>query len=159
MHQSGLGIPQNYFKAKKLYQKACDDGSAGGCSNLGHMYLEGKGVRQNSPKAVELYRRACIGEEVVGCSSHGCLSLGTMYLLGKGIQQDKAKAIKIMEDACYGKNPSSTYCDQGDPDACNLVGRVYFDAKEYSKAKKFFGHSCELENSDGCNAYRVLNQF
>jgi len=36
----------NKKKAVKLYKKACDDGDAGGCNNLGILYYKGESVRQ-----------------------------------------------------------------------------------------------------------------
>ena len=51
----------DYQKAAQLYQKACDSGSAMGCSNLGVLYEDGQGVKQNYQKAAQLYQKTCDG--------------------------------------------------------------------------------------------------
>ena len=85
----------DYQKAAQLYQKACDSGEAGGCSNLGVLYQIGKGVKQNYQKAAQLYQKACDGGEAVGCSN-----LGISYQNGQGVKQNFSTAKQYYGKAC-----------------------------------------------------------
>jgi len=53
-----------------LFQKACDDGIAKGCNNLGVMYYNGQGVKQDFAKAKELYGKACDMGLQIGCDNY-----------------------------------------------------------------------------------------
>ena len=85
-------------------QKACDDGNAISCFNLGLLYDEGRGVRQDYKKASELYSKACD----MGYAG-GCYNLGFLYNNGQGVRQDKRTAKEY-----FGKA-----CDLGDQGGCN----------------------------------------
>ncbi|GAA7790419.1 hypothetical protein JP0177_03570 [Helicobacter pylori] len=50
---------QDFSKARKYFEKACDLNNGGGCSNLGGLYYNGDGVKQDSKKAVALFEKAC----------------------------------------------------------------------------------------------------
>lgn len=50
---------QDFSKARKYFEKACDLNNGGGCSNLGVLYYNGDGVKQDSKKAVALFEKAC----------------------------------------------------------------------------------------------------
>jgi TPR repeat protein len=47
MYYSGLGVPQDYAQAVKLYRVAAEQGLAGAQHDLGVLYLKGQGVPQN----------------------------------------------------------------------------------------------------------------
>ena len=85
----------DYQKAAELYQKACDGGNAGGCSNLGFLYEDGQGVRQNYQKAAELYQKACDGGD-----TNGCYNLGVSYAEGQGVKQNFSTAKQYYGKAC-----------------------------------------------------------
>lgn len=70
MYEDGKGVKQDYFKAAKLYQKACDGGDARGCFNLGGMYYRGHGVKRNKTNAKELYDKACNMKLQLGCEEY-----------------------------------------------------------------------------------------
>ncbi len=59
-----------YQKAAKLFQKVCDGGVAGGCSNLGHLYYNGQGLRQDKSRAKEYYGKACDLGHQPGCDNY-----------------------------------------------------------------------------------------
>ncbi|GAA7978220.1 hypothetical protein HpCS12_04130 [Helicobacter pylori] len=50
---------QDFFKARKYFEKACDLNNGGGCSFLGDLYRSGDGVKQDSKKAAQFYSKAC----------------------------------------------------------------------------------------------------
>ena len=54
----GQGVPRDYAEAFRWYQKAADQGHAGGQYYVGLMYQLGRGVAQNDAEAVTWYRKA-----------------------------------------------------------------------------------------------------
>ena len=80
---------------KFQYEKACDNGDAGACVDLGYMYGTGKGVEQDSTRAMELYEKGCEGGNAVGCAN-----LGWMYYRGRGLAPDRSRARALLEKAC-----------------------------------------------------------
>jgi TPR repeat protein len=62
---------KNYSEAVTMFAKACDNGSAKGCFDLGTLYENGIGVAQNKYQAAALYTQACRGGEASGCSNMG----------------------------------------------------------------------------------------
>ncbi len=50
---------QDFSKARKYFEKACDLNNGGGCSGLGFLYGSGDGVKQDSKKAAALFEKAC----------------------------------------------------------------------------------------------------
>jgi TPR repeat protein len=95
----------DYPHAVALYSKACDGGSADGCSNLGDMYLNGNGVAEDSSQALMLYSRACDAGSASGCSS-----IGLVYKKGYGVQKDKGRARQFFSKGCDMGNQWG--CDQ-----------------------------------------------
>ncbi|GHS43775.1 hypothetical protein JP0125_02660 [Helicobacter pylori] len=86
---------QDFSKARKYFEKACDLNNGGGCSGLGFLYGSGKGVEKNSKKATYLYSKACELKE-----GDGCGALGGLYYNGDGVKQDSKKAVALFEKAC-----------------------------------------------------------
>src|SRR5690625_7781572 len=69
MYYNGLGVRQDYIKARQLYEKAVEQGDALAQYNLGSMYYNGLGVRQNKAIAKDLFGRACDNGFQNGCRS------------------------------------------------------------------------------------------
>ena len=86
------------------YKKACDDGFAWGCSELGVMYDKGEGVKQDHFAAADLYKKACDGGDV-----GGCFSLGHSYENGQGVRQNSQKALELFGQSCDMRHQKS--CD------------------------------------------------
>ena len=82
----------------KEAKKACDEGNARGCTNLGFMYEKGRGVKQDYFKAKELFGKACDGGD-----AKGCFNLGVMYANGQEVKQDYFKAKELFGKACDGE--------------------------------------------------------
>ena len=72
-YDNGEGVRQDKFKAVKLYTKACDGGSANGCSNLGAMYDNGEGVKLDKKRALALFGKACDLKSEKGCKNYAIL--------------------------------------------------------------------------------------
>ncbi|GAA7738518.1 hypothetical protein TH0010_03540 [Helicobacter pylori] len=86
---------QDFSKARKCFEKACDLNNGGGCSNLGVLYQNGQGVEKDLIKAAYLYSKACELKE-----GDGCGALGGLYYNGDGVKQDSKKAVALFEKAC-----------------------------------------------------------
>lgn len=104
----GKGVPENQKKAFELAQKACDLGSANGCSVIGFFYEKGEdlttSVAKDSSKAFALSKKACdMGD------AKGCANLGAMYYKGDGVKKDINAA----------KNYSKKACSMGYQDGCH----------------------------------------
>ncbi|WP_269202875.1 tetratricopeptide repeat protein [Helicobacter pylori] len=50
---------QDFSKARKYFEKACDLNIGRGCGALGGLYYNGDGVKQDSKKATALFEKAC----------------------------------------------------------------------------------------------------
>ncbi|ANH42179.1 beta-lactamase [Helicobacter pylori] len=50
---------QDFSKARKYFEKACDLNNGGGCGALGDLYDNGEGVEKNLIKATQFYSKAC----------------------------------------------------------------------------------------------------
>ncbi len=50
---------QDFSKARKYFEKACDLKDGDGCGALGALYYNGDGVKQDSKKAAALFEKAC----------------------------------------------------------------------------------------------------
>ncbi len=116
-------------------QRACSDGMAVACQNLGDIYYKGKKVKQDYLEAVSYYGKACDGSYIAGCSD-----LGFMYEKAQGIEEDFSKAAKLYAKACEGN----------DFKGCHRSGMLYKKGlggteQSFLKAKEFFTKAC----SDG----------
>ncbi len=86
---------QDFSKARKYFEKACDLNIGDGCSGLGFLYGSGKGVEKDLTKAAYFYSKACELKE-----GDGCGALGALYYNGDGVKQDSKKAVALFEKAC-----------------------------------------------------------
>ncbi len=77
---------QDFSKARKYFEKACDLNNGGGCSGLGFLYGSRKGVEKDLIKSAYLYSKACELKE-----GDGCGALGALYYNGDGVKQDSKK--------------------------------------------------------------------
>jgi TPR repeat protein len=90
-----LDEKEEYSQAARLYQRACDAGSADACNNLGVDYAEGTGVQRDEFRAASLYEKACDGGNANGCSD-----LGDLYWRGFGVAQDRDKGRELLQKGC-----------------------------------------------------------
>ena len=64
MYLYGIGVSQNYAKAKQYLEEAADGGNLDAKANLGSMYEQGDGVTQNYSKAKLYYEAAANGGNI-----------------------------------------------------------------------------------------------
>ncbi|WQZ44700.1 sel1 repeat family protein [Helicobacter pylori] len=86
---------QDFSKARKYFEKACDLNNGGGCSTLGRLYYYGRGVEKNLIKAAYFYAKACDLN-----NGGGCGNLGVLYYNGQGVEKDLTKATYFYSKAC-----------------------------------------------------------
>jgi hypothetical protein len=108
MYGRGEGIRRDSAKAVASFEKACDAGSAVGCTYLGEWYSNAGvqegwncgrpafctmlgdaavGVPKEDAKAFQFFKRACGGGDQIGCAS-----VSKMYQEGAGVRKDAAQA-------------------------------------------------------------------
>ena len=58
-----------------LLRKACDDGTATACTDLGVSYAYGIGVAREPGRAAALFKRACDRGSLLGCNDLGLLTM------------------------------------------------------------------------------------
>lgn len=132
------GIDKDEKKAKNFFQKACDEGNANGCFNLGTMYLKGDVVKQDYSKTIQLYKKACENNEF-----HACFSLGDMYSQGIGTEQNRSQAKGYYKKSCeqFGMGCVQAGIGKEDP---NLEW-----------GKKIFGTYTGSFQDHSCNHYQA----
>ncbi|WRA30882.1 sel1 repeat family protein [Helicobacter pylori] len=150
---------QDFSKARKYFEKACDLNNGKGCKNLGSLYYNGDGVKQDSKKAATMFEKACELKE-----SDACVALAGLYYNGDGVKQDSKKADALFEKACK----------LGDQKACELLKSVLmgglmanpnpeelfnlgvksYEEQDFSKARKYFEKACELGDQKACEALK-----
>ncbi len=92
---------QDFSKARKYFEKACDLKEGKGCFNLGELYFE-----KDLIKATYFYSKACDLN-----NGNGCGGLGFLYGSGKGVEKDLTKADQYISKACK----------LGDQEACEAL--------------------------------------
>ena len=89
IHERGLGVPQDYNKARDWYLKALANGDVDANAHLGWMYEHGWGVEKDYARAADFYQRA-----INDGSSAGDVRMGYLYETGKGVKLNWEKAIE-----------------------------------------------------------------
>ncbi|WQZ40453.1 sel1 repeat family protein [Helicobacter pylori] len=86
---------QDFSKARKYFERACDLNNGGGCNGLGVLYKDGQGVEKNLTKASQYFSKACELN-----NGWGCNNLGDSYQNGEGVEKDLTKATYFYSKAC-----------------------------------------------------------
>ena len=109
-YSNGKGVPQDHYRAVKLFRLAADQGLAAAQSNLGLMYISGEGVPKDRKEAVKWFRLAA-DQGLADAQSN----LGLMYTSGEGVPEDRKEAMKWFRRAA----------DQGHAEAQYNLGVAY----------------------------------
>ena len=107
--QEGQGRLEGLFPAE-LYERACKQGWADGCTRLAGVHFAASGGDRDMPKAVAALERAC---DELG-STTACSDLGTILRQGDGVPSDPVKGRAYLDKACDG----------GYRDACARAGAL-----------------------------------
>lgn len=87
LYEGGVGVPQNYKKAKEWFEKAAKQGHVGAQADLGTLYLQGAGTPQSAQMAAFWFSQAAEQGDVLSFAK-----LGWMYAEGRGVRQDSIQA-------------------------------------------------------------------
>jgi TPR repeat protein len=142
------GVAVDKQKAIDLNQKACDNGEATGCLNLGLMYEAGEGVGADKSKAALLYQAALAAATAVQATTRFRLANG--YASGDGVAPDDAKAVQLYQKAC----------EAGHAGACLNLGNSYFNGKgvahDEDRAVPFYEKACDGGYAGACQNLAFL---
>ncbi|WP_018149529.1 tetratricopeptide repeat protein [Henriciella marina] len=96
IYRRGLGIDQDYARAKAIYDEACFDGrDADSCLEQAHVSFKGNDDNQDYEYARRLYKRACdLGDQT------GCAAYGSMLYRGQGGMMERDKGKDYIQRAC-----------------------------------------------------------
>jgi TPR repeat protein len=147
-------VKQSYEIAKRLFERAAEQGDAGAITNLGLLYETGQGVEQSYERAVEYYDQAA----QLGHDTKAQYNLGRMYANGFGVQQDLTKAKELFSKAVAGGNKLAVRGFQWVDDeerrlaaldsnaiVCSLCGLPETETRNFSKTK------CPCKSTQYCN--------
>ena len=112
IYANGLGLPEDYTKAKQWYEKAATQGNATAQVALGLLYSQGQGVPKDYTKALHWFEKAAAQND-----AQAQFALGLYFATGTGVPQDYGKARQWFEQAA----------SQGNPQAQFYLGELYYD--------------------------------
>jgi len=137
---SAAATAQDFPRAARLFQRACDLGHAGGCNNLGLAFESGQGVPQDYARAFTLFEQACGGGFAEGCNNQGAL-----YEHGQGVAVNLGDAQRLYAQAC----------NHGSALGCSNLGVLYAEGRgvvaDPAQAVQLFTEACSAGLSVGCN--------
>lgn len=90
LYERGVGVQQDYAKAREWYEKAMQNGSGSATARMGMLYEHGLGVKKDYGLAVSYNQRA-----IDARSGLGYAQMGYLYETGKGVKQDRRKAAEL----------------------------------------------------------------
>jgi TPR repeat protein len=135
-YQSGLGVAQDYGKAREWWEKAVAKDNAEAMNDLGSFYFHGRGVPQDYGKAREWWEKAVAKDNATAVDN-----LGSLYQYGYGVAQDYGKARELFEKAAAKDNAN----------AINHLGSLYQNgdgvARDYAKARELFEKAAAKDNA------------
>ncbi|MEQ9316104.1 MAG: tetratricopeptide repeat protein [Henriciella sp.] len=96
IYRKGQFGPQNYEKARWLYDRACfTGGDADACMQQAHISFAGNDGEVDYPYARKLYKRACdLGDQT------GCAGYGSMLYRGQGGAMERNEGKRYIQNAC-----------------------------------------------------------
>ena len=94
LYDEGLGVPQDYVKARQWYERAATQGYAPAQYNLGQLYANGQGVPQDYVQARQWYEKAAVQG-----LAEAQYNLGELYANGQGVPQDYGKCAAVVGES------------------------------------------------------------
>jgi uncharacterized protein len=150
-----IGALSDSSKAFELFSRACDLGSAMGCSNAGRLARN-----TNTADAAELFDRACKLGAKDGCVALAgtveqmrsnceakpaqCNNWGYVHSNGIGVAMDKKRALEIYEKACSAGAASACY-NAGLLFTKGATGKV-----DNTRATARFQRACKMKHDEAC---------
>jgi TPR repeat protein len=143
--EAGLGVTQDYARAREWYRNAAELGDADAMGNLGALLESGRGGPQNLQVAKEWYVR---GAALNGRAAMH--NLGAMLENGRGTSKNLSEA-----RFWYERAAALDY-----PPALNALGRLHLAgagvAKNYARANSLFEQAAALGDAKAMNNLGVL---
>jgi len=138
---------ENGKKAKKIFEKMCNEKHPQSCSFLGTMYIDGIFVKQNYSKGIKLYKKACELN-----SSFGCRNLARIYYEGKIVKFSVDKVIDYYKKACTLNN-SIPYCEDLLYTSSKRLAYIYASStlgKKREDEKIVLEKVCKTDDAESC---------
>jgi TPR repeat protein len=140
MHRAGWGTPQDYVKARELYEAAVAKQNTSAMVALGQLYKDGKGVKADGERALELFQQAADA----GLSS-AFYELGYLYAKGDGVGVNAVRAVEYYsKGAALGDKSSQFGLAQQYDYGEGVPHNPSLAAEYYEKAAKQGSHSSHL---------------
>jgi TPR repeat protein len=132
-------------QAAGWFSRACRNGHARACANLGYFYANGRGVTRSDTEAVRLYQMACEGDDAVGCTN-----LGFMYEKALGIGNDNSQAARFYRKGCEG----------GSAAGCRNLAYLFEHGKgvgqDIGEAVRLYRQGCDGGEASACTNLGLL---
>jgi hypothetical protein len=139
------GTTEDGRRAVSLYEYACRNGSARGCSDLGWLYEHGApGILADFTRAAALYNQACEANWPPGCNN-----LAWLYEHGNGPPRDLGRAERLYSRACGARNQV----------ACENLGRMLegIDGRD-GDALEAYRLGCQYGSTPACEGQQRLER-
>jgi uncharacterized protein len=102
LYDNGLGVPQDYAKARQWYEQAAAQGESYAQLNLGLLYDNGWGVPQDYAMARRWWELAAAQGNAAAQ-----INLGLLYANGQGVPQNDVKAYIWWDLAAVGSKDAA----------------------------------------------------
>src|SRR5262249_38555217 len=137
-YELGLGVAQDYVKAREWYEKAADKGLSSAMVGVGGLYENGYGVAQDFTKAREWYEKAEATEKVDARTKEYINGLAVRKAAKEASAKFEALALRKEEEEATKVEKEETK-RQGKPGAKTAqalvrVARSALLAQEFTKA-------------------------
>ena len=140
MYQRGLGVAQDFQKARSWFEKAANQDLAEAKVNLGLLYFDGSGVAQDYEKAFSFFSAAARAQ--IPEALH---MLGLQMYSGLGVPVDFREAFQHFKDSAVLGYPESQYMlaymyQAGDlgrerPDLAYVWSKIAVDYSDFEIAR------------------------
>lgn len=171
-----LTVATDPVTATRLFDRACADGVADACAELGVSLAAGRGVSPDPRRARPLLEPACAAafqpachqlarldaatpraaELLTGACAAGlpdaCLDLATAFTVGAGVPKDAAGALPLLRQAC----------DAGHLGGCVRLATAYVEGTgtkaDPKQAVNLYDQACQAGAGDACNTLASMTE-
>lgn len=134
-------------RAATFLQRACEQGAATACLELGRLKQVGNGIDRDRAEATRLFERSCSAGEPTGCTK-----AADMYRQGWGVAYSPAQAASLYNRAC----------NDDDPKSCRELSQLYRNGegvrKNDSEADRLLERACNMGSPSACTELRALRE-
>lgn len=142
LHETSIGVPQDYKAAESWYRKAAPMGIPHAWNRIGILYAD-KYQPADTDKAIDAFRRAAKTGYISGMTNAAAL------LAQRGGRGDASEALSWAQKAA----------ESGDAAGMRMVGAYYHNREEYAKALPWYQQAAKAGDAAAMNTlasyYRV----